>query len=81
MTGDFLEQLAHLEVADVPPEFERQVHQRVNRWLLVQQLVEFVTGALPWALVRFLGAVGGVVAFSITGRFAGPRQRKRDETA
>ena len=37
----------------------RQLHQRVNRWLLLQQLVEFVTGATPWAVLQFARAVAG----------------------
>ncbi|MGD0898912.1 MAG: hypothetical protein ABR915_13825 [Thermoguttaceae bacterium] len=67
---DFLEQLAEIEVRDPPPEFDRQLHQRLNRSLVVQHVVELVTGAAPWALGHFFRALGGFVAFTLTGEFA-----------
>jgi hypothetical protein len=66
---DFLEQLAELEVRRPPPEFDRHLHERLNRTLLVQHFVDLVFGAMPWALVHLLQAVIGLVAFSITGKY------------
>ena len=72
---DFLEQLAELEVRDPPPQFDRSLHDRVNRWLLVQHLVDLFLGAIPWAMMHFLGAVIGFVRLSATGRF----EKKQDQ--
>jgi hypothetical protein len=74
MAEDFLEQLANLEVQAPPQGFDRQLHQRVNRSLAAQQLLDLVLGGLPWALLQFAYALAGLVAFSITGRFGGKRK-------
>jgi hypothetical protein len=74
MTDDFLAPLAQLDVRPPPPEFDRQLHERMNRSLLVQHLVDLVTGALPWALVHFAQAVVGLLRFTTTGRFDEPKR-------
>jgi len=74
MADDFLEQLADLEVLAPPAEFDRQLHQRVNRSLTAQHLLDLLTGGLPWAALCFAHALAGLVAFSITGRFGGERK-------
>jgi hypothetical protein len=74
MAEDFLEQLAQLEVQAPPAEFDRQLHQRVNRSLVAQQLLDLVVGGFPWALLRFSHALAGLIALSITGRFGGQRK-------
>jgi hypothetical protein len=74
--NDFLEQLADVEVREPPPEFNRQLHQRVNRSLLAQHLLELVTGGLPWALLHFLRGVMAVVAFSLSGKFDDERRER-----
>jgi hypothetical protein len=66
---DFLEQLAELEVRQPPPEFDRRLHERLNRTLLVQHFVDLVFGAMPWAMVHLLQAAIALVAFSITGKY------------
>jgi hypothetical protein len=75
MNRDFLEHLADLDVAAPPPQFDRQLHQRVNHWLLAQQCLDFVVGAAPWALFHFAQAVAGLLFFSVTGRFADHRRK------
>jgi hypothetical protein len=67
--NDFLEQLAEMEVGPPPATFDRELHERLNRSLLVQHLMDLATGGLPWALLHFARAVAGVVAFTLTGKF------------
>jgi hypothetical protein len=69
MTTDFLEQLAQLEVPAVPQEFDRQLHQRMNRSLLAQQLLDLALSGLPWAAAHFAHALLGAIVFTATGRY------------
>jgi len=80
MATDFLEQLAELHVPTPPAEFDRQLHDRVNRTLLAQHLFDLAVGAFPWAMLHFARALAGLVAFSTTGRFADERKADRDKT-
>ena len=81
MSSDFLEQLAAIEVREPPPEFDRRLHERVNRALLVQHLLGLALGSVPWAMIHFLRGVLGVAAFSVTGRFDDQRPEKDAESA
>jgi len=72
---DFLEQLAELDVREPPADFDRQLHRRLNRTLLVQHLLDFVVGGIAWSLGHFLRATLGWLLFTITGRF--PDRDKR----
>ncbi len=69
MAHDFLDQLAQLEVHAPPPDFDRQLHQRLNRSLLGQHLLDLLLGALPWAFVHFARGCIGAIVFTATGRF------------
>ena len=53
---DILEQLAEVEVREPPPDFDRRLHQRVNRMLVVQQIIDFFVGAIAWGAVHFFRA-------------------------
>ena len=79
MPSDFLDQLATMETPQPPPEFDRKLHQRVNRALLAPHLLGLAAGCLPWALGHFLRGLLGAVIFSITGRLSG-RQKKNDDS-
>ena len=79
MAEDFLEQLANLEVQEPPAAFDRQLHQRVNRSLATQHLLDLAVGAFPWAVCHLLRALAGAVAFSATGRFDDERKADRQE--
>lgn len=82
MQPDFLEQLAALDVPPPPPpQFDRQLHQRVNRRLTAQHVVDFVLGALPWAVVQMAGSVAALLAYTVTGRYPGDKPRKKPDTA
>lgn len=51
---DILEQLAELEVREPPPDFDRRLHERVNRMLLAQHLIDFIVGGIAWGVVHLL---------------------------
>jgi hypothetical protein len=74
---DVLEELADLEVRQPPAEFDRQLHARVNRALIIQHLADFVLGAIPWAIGRFFAAVLGLIGFTLTGSFKAPEDGGR----
>ncbi|HVA47868.1 MAG TPA: hypothetical protein VNH11_15980 [Pirellulales bacterium] len=69
MDHDLLEQLAGTAVPPPPDEFDRSVHQRLNRTLVVGQLVEFVAVALPWALAEFARALAAAALYTSSGSF------------
>ena len=66
---DFLEQLAESDVREPPPDFNRRLHQRVNRTLVVQQIVDFLVGAIVWSAAHFFRATFAWLLFTVTGRF------------
>jgi hypothetical protein len=78
MVDDFFEQLAQGEIPPPPPEFDRQLHARVNRSLLLVQLMDLVFGATPWAIAQLARALVGLLAYSVTGKFENARRRSRD---
>ncbi len=80
MSNDFLEQLATLEVRQPPPEFDRTLHQHVNRALLTQHLLGLAVGCIPWVLTHFLRGMVGAVVFSMTGRFGDPEPQKDEDS-
>ncbi len=66
---DLFEQLANLEAREPPPEFNRRLHERLNRVLMVQHVVDFFAGAATWAVGQFFLAVLGCLRFTLTGKF------------
>ncbi|MGD9720451.1 MAG: hypothetical protein AB7O59_24925 [Pirellulales bacterium] len=77
MAPDLLEQLADVSVPPPPAEFDTQLHEKVNRGLVLSQLVELFLYAMPWACAHFGKAVLGVVAFTVTGRYESKSKRRR----
>ncbi len=69
MSTDLFKQLAELEVPPPPPQFDEQLHDRVNRALVAGQLTDLLVGALPWALLHFGRAVVGALYFTLAGRY------------
>ncbi|HET6883216.1 MAG TPA: hypothetical protein VFI31_23805 [Pirellulales bacterium] len=69
MNHDLLEQLAVAEVPPPPDDFDRRVHQRLNRTLAVGQLVEFVFVAAPLALVEFARTGLAAAIYTLSGRY------------
>jgi hypothetical protein len=80
MATDFLEQLAQMDVPAVPEHFDRQLHQRMNRSLLAQQLLDLAASGLPWAAAHFLRALLGAVIFSVTGQYPDDKPRREHES-
>jgi hypothetical protein len=74
--ADFLEQLADMEVPEPPAQFDRQLHNRVNRVLLLQQLLEFALVFLPRSALHFARAVLALLVYSTIGRF--PAEKPAD---
>ncbi len=66
---DLFEQLADSKVSEPPPDFDLRLHQRVNRTLVVQHIIDFFVGAIPWSAVHFFRAVLGWLLLTLTGRF------------
>ena len=60
MASDLLEQLAQLEVPPPPAELNQQVHQRVNRSLLVLHVLDLGLRAMPWAMWSSMAGVLGL---------------------
>jgi hypothetical protein len=69
MAHDVFEQLAESDVPPPPPQFNRQLHERVNRSLAMTQITDLALGAFPWALGQMLRALGGFVCLTVTGKF------------
>jgi hypothetical protein len=77
MALDLFDKLAELDVPPPPARFDQQLHERVNRSLLIGQLLDFVVGAAPWALAQFARAFVGLVILTLTGRYESKANRKR----
>jgi hypothetical protein len=73
MAKGLLESLAEREVPPVPADLNRQVHERLNRALLVSHLIDLTLGGLPYLAVHILRAVGHLLLVSFTGRFESSR--------
>jgi hypothetical protein len=69
MPIDLFDQLAASEVPPPPTEFERRVHDRLNRALLIQQLADFAVGAVPWVIFHSCGAIWGMIHYTVFGRY------------
>lgn len=69
MPQDLLEQLAGTDVPPPPADFDRSVHQRLNRTLVVGQLIEFVAVVLPLSVLEFARAMAASLIFTSSGRF------------
>jgi hypothetical protein len=72
---DLFEQLAQSEVPPPPVEFDRQLHERVNRSLLAMHVADLLIGAMPWAILQLLSALGGFLRLTISGSF-GPQTKR-----
>jgi hypothetical protein len=80
MADDFLQRLAELEVAAPPAEFDRQLHDRLNHRLMVQQFLDLLVRGMPWALLHFGRAIVELCVFSISGHFADERKKENRDS-
>ena len=69
MANNLLEQLTHDTVPPLPEDFERQVHQRLNKRLLIDHLADLLLRALPVVALQFGRAVFGLMVFTHSGRY------------
>jgi hypothetical protein len=76
MASDLFESLADLEVPQPPVQFDEQLHERVNRSLVITQMIDLFTGAVPYAALGFGRAALGMIVFTLTGRYE-PKQKHR----
>jgi hypothetical protein len=69
MATDLFEQLATTEVPPPPERFDRELHDRVNRSLVTQQVVDLLLKGAPFACLHFAGALLGLLTLTYTGRY------------
>jgi hypothetical protein len=67
--ADFLEQLADLEVPPPPASFGNELHERMNRGLVIFQLIELAALVFPAAMFELARALAGLVRFSLSGKY------------
>ena len=77
MSRDFLEQLSELDVPAPPLEFDRQFRRRLNHALLLQQTLDLVVRAMPWAMLQLARALIGAIDYTLTGRFRDPDEQSK----
>ena len=69
MVNNLLDQLQQSEVPPAPEEIRRDVHQRLNQWLLVAQTAELVLLGFGYAVLQFASAVLGLTNFTLAGKY------------
>jgi hypothetical protein len=69
MNQDLLEQLAGTTVPPPPADFDRAVHLRLNRTLVLGHLIELVCVVLPFALVELARAAAAAAVYTLSGRY------------
>jgi len=74
--GNLLDQLADVDVPPLPENLDQHVHRRLNHWLLVVQIGDFLLGGLPFAFAAFVRAVGALVSLSLSGEFPTPNENQ-----
>jgi hypothetical protein len=79
MANDLLQRLADSPVPPPPAEFDREVHRRLNSWLVLGQLLDLMFVGVPFVCVHFARAMMGVVVFSLTGRYETRRKEGSQE--
>jgi hypothetical protein len=79
MSTDLWEQLAEAEIPAPPPQFERQVHQRLNQTLLAVQLADLLLKGMFFAIGQFALAVLHLVSVTLTGRLSAALPMKKQE--
>ena len=69
MANNLLDQLGQSEVPPAPVEIRRDVHDRLNQWLLVAQIAELVVYGFGYAVMQFASAVLGLTNFTLSGAY------------
>lgn len=74
MPRNLLEQLGQQQVPAPPPALRSEVRERMNNTLSALHLVDFAIRGVPFAVLHFAQAFGGLVAYTLTGTYE-PRVR------
>jgi hypothetical protein len=74
---NLLNQLADSEVPTPPPSFNRDVHERLNGYLLMTQMADLAVLGLPYAFSHMLQAMAAAMTFSVTGQYEPKPPRRR----
>jgi len=74
--ADLFEQLARRDVPPPPVDFDRRLHGRLNKHLVVLHVAEFALRVLPYAAALLGRAVIGWVRLTLTGRHEVDRRRR-----
>lgn len=78
MSVDLFEQLADQKVPPVPENFNRRVHQRLNKTLVVLHVAELMLRVLPYCALLFGRAVVGMISYTASGRYPEERSSRSD---
>ncbi len=78
MANNLLDQLNESEVPPPPREMTRDVHERLNQWLVFAQTADLVLRAFGYAAAYFGEAVLGMISYSLTGKFPPRDEHRRD---
>jgi hypothetical protein len=68
MSHNLLEQLTKAEIPPPPRDMRRQVHQRLNQWLVAFQMGDMLLRAFVYAAGHFALAVVSLIFFTLTGK-------------
>lgn len=77
MATDLLEQLAELDVPPPPAQFDHDLHERLNRSLTTQHVVDLGLYALPSAALEFVRALIGMLTLTVAGKFPDKKTENR----
>ncbi len=77
MARDIFEQLADWQVPPPPEKLDDQVHERVNRQLVILHMVDLALRGLPWAMWHFGRAMLAALVLTVTGKWL-PAGRNSD---
>jgi hypothetical protein len=69
MPRELLDQLADAPVPPPPATFDRALHDRLNRRLLVGQMLDLGLRGMAFTFAHFARALAGFLSMTITGKF------------
>lgn len=69
MPRDVLQELAEAPVPPLPATFNRALHERLNRRLLVGQMLDLGLHGMVFTLAHFARALVGFFTLTVSGKF------------
>ena len=70
-----LDDLSKSEVPPPPDQFSRQLHERLNRTLVVMHFVDLILRGIPWATIKFMRPALALLKYTVSGRFEDQSRR------